>query len=332
MTVPQHRSIRKLMISLVAAGVMAFSLPVSPAHSAEIAAECGHEIGAPITLMLQGEIVRGDASTLRDQLNRCLLAYDAEAIRRQADAARGRDARKSRAALDARADAIEDQQLILGKPAIRLYLDSPGGDPDEAMAIGRLARQERLGTVVDVHRQCSDACLLAFVGGVVRKTSWDADIVVRRNAESNPESVAEIDAYATAMGVPKPTLDRLHDGSTHRLTKVEAFDLGLAGTDNTYVDLIKAAFVETWGQDAREVMESTAVFESMARTCAERQSVASPINQRFVACITGAEEHRRQWQRHLKAIQMIDALQHSTGSRGLPDHRFFAEIAGDWSF
>jgi hypothetical protein len=332
MTVPQHRSFRRLMISLVAAGLMTFSLPVSPAHSAEIVAECGHEIGDPITVMLRGEIARGDASTLRDQLNRCLLAYDAEAIRRQADSARGHDARKTRAALDARADAIEDQKLILGKPAIRLYLDSPGGDPAEAMAIGRLARQQRLATVVDVNRQCSDACLLAFVGGVVRKTSWDADIVLRRNWESNPGSFVEIDAYATAMGVPKQTLDRLHDGSPHRLTKVEAFDLGLAGTDKTYVDMIRAAFVETWGQDAREVMEATALFEAMARSCAERQSTGSPINQRFVACITGAAEHRRQWQRYLKAIQMIDALQHSTGSRGLPDHRFFVDIAGDWSF
>lgn len=332
MTAPQHRSIHKLMMSLVTAGLVAFSLPVSPAHSAEIAAECGHEIGDPITLMLQGEIARGDASTLRDQLNRCLLAYDAEAIRRQADSARGRDARKARAALDARADAIEDQKLILGKPAARLYLDSPGGDPAEAMAIGRLARQQRLATAVDVNRQCSDACLLAFVGGVVRKTAWDAEIVVRRDAETSPESFAEIDAYATEMGVPKQTLDRLHDGSPHRLTKVEAFDLGLAGADKAYADLIKAAFIETWGQDAREVLEATAAFETLARSCAERQSVASPINQHFVACITGAEEHRRQWQRYLKAIQMIDALQHSTGSRGLPDHRFFADIAGDWSF
>lgn len=332
MTAPQPRFTRKLVTSFVAASLVAFAFPVSPAHSAEIAAACGHEIGDPITITLQGEIAKGDASTLRNQLNRCSLAYDAEAIRRQADAARGRDARKTRAALDARADAIEDQKLILGKPAIRLYLDSPGGDPAEAMAIGRLARQERLATVVDVNRQCLDACVLAFVGGVVRKTSWDAGIAVRRDTKTNPESFADIDAYTTAMGVPKSTRDRLHDGSTHRLTKVEALDLGLAGTDKTYVELIKAAFVETWGQDAREVMEATAAFESMARSCAEGQSVASPINQRFAACITGAEEHRRQWQRYLKAIQMIDALQHSTGSRGLPDHRFFADIAGDWSF
>lgn len=332
MIAPQVRTIRSVLRSFVGAGLLAFAPPISGAHSADIAAECGHEIGDPITIELRGEIAKGDASTLRSQLNRCLSAYDADAIRSRAGAVTGEAARKTSAALDARADAIEDQKLIFGKPAIRLYLDSPGGDLAEAMAIGRIARQERLGTVVDVNRQCSDACLLAFAGGVVRKTSWDADIVNHRDMLSDPESFAEIKDYATVMGMPKQTVDRLYDGSTHRLTKAAAFDLGLSGADKTYVDLIKAAFVATWGPDAREVMESSAVFETMARSCAELQSVPSPINQRFAACITGAGEHRQQWQRYLKAIQMIDALQRSTGSRGLPDHRFFVDIAGDWSF
>lgn len=331
MTSPMKQAGQSALRGLVAAGILALAAFVGAANSAEIAADCGQDIGDPITLGLKGEIAQGDASTLRDVLNRCTSRYDADAVRRQADAVAGPDARKRRAALDARADALDAQKPGAGKRPARFYLDSAGGDPVEAMAVGRLARQEQLTTIVDVGGTYSGACLLAFTGGVVRKTAWDADMRIDHAVTSDRASFREIERHLAAMGVPRHGIDQLNDGAPHRLTKAAAYDLGISGADGSYVEQIKAAFVAAWGQDAREIMEASAAFGTSARSCAEDQSAASPINPRFVACVTQAGEPRQRWQRYLDAIRMMDALQ-ASGSRGLPDHRFFVDITGDWSF
>jgi len=111
----------------------------------------------------------------------------------------------------------------------------------------------------------------------------------------------------------------------------EVLDLGLSGADKNHADRVKAAFTEAWRRDANEIMEAAAVVQISAPSCAEQQASRDPISPRFAACLTGRGEPKLRWQRYLNAIQMIDALQHGTGSRGLPDHRFFADIAGDWS-
>jgi hypothetical protein len=316
---------------LVAAGILTLAAWVGAANAAEIDADCGQEMGDPITLGLKGKIAGGDASTLRNALHRCTSRYDADAVRAQADAVSGPDARKRRAALDARADALEAQKPGAGKRPARFYLDSAGGDPAEAMAIGRLARQEQLTTIVDVGGTCSDACLLAFTGGVVRKTAWGADIQITHAVTSGQASLPEMERHLLAMGTPKRGIDTLHDGAPHRLTKAAAYELGISGADQSHVDRVKAAFVAAWGKDAGEIMEASAAFEASARSCAADQSDPSPINARFVACVTRAGEPLQRWQRYLDAIRMIDALQ-AAAPGGLPDHRFFVEITGDWSF
>lgn len=50
-----------------------------------------------------------------------------------------------------------------------ILLDSPGGVLGEALDMGRLLRDRRLGTRVATGAECASACVFVFAGGVVRE-------------------------------------------------------------------------------------------------------------------------------------------------------------------
>jgi hypothetical protein len=333
MTLAQRRPLADRCARFLAAAGTVFILACGGANAAEIDVNCGIRLGDPISIRLNGEILTGDAERLRGELNRCLANYDLDGLRRQADALTGGRDRNARAALNAKADAVESLHLIFGAPAVRLYLDSSGGDLAEAMRIGRLAREQRLTTVVDVdHRKCVDACLLAFAGGVVRRMSWSADVRINLTDHGGSAMSDEITGYLTSMGIPDDAARRLSKGPPLRLGKVSAFDLGISGADPAYVRQVESAYVDAWGNDSTEIMEAAAAYQGVAKACARRQDAVDPIDHGFVACVMEPGDRLQTWQRYLHAIAMIDALQASGGRHGLPDHRLFAEIAGDWGF
>ncbi len=51
------------------------------------------------------------------------------------------------------------------KPAVVIYLDSPGGNLHEGMRLGKFFHQARIETVVESKTRCTSACALAFLGG-----------------------------------------------------------------------------------------------------------------------------------------------------------------------
>lgn len=61
---------------------------------------------------------------------------------------------------------IYDGEQKFSGPKLIVDFDSPGGDLNEAMAIGRWIRQTKALTAVQSDASCASACVYAFAGGV----------------------------------------------------------------------------------------------------------------------------------------------------------------------
>lgn len=100
-------------------------------------------------------------------------------------------------------------------PPLLLQLDSPGGDPEEAMRLGRWLRRQGGAAEVRGGEQCASACVLVLAGAV-RRTTAGAVVVHRLSLESAPPARArqawlELDAsirrYLREMNVPAALAD-----------------------------------------------------------------------------------------------------------------------------
>jgi len=94
-----------------------------------------------------------------------------------------------------------------------IYLNSPGGDANAGMALGRLFRANNMGThlgtprrnardpVVTKTSQCVDACAYAYVGGVYRWGPAGSDRFGAKSLAGDAQAIAPIKAYMREMGV-----------------------------------------------------------------------------------------------------------------------------------
>jgi hypothetical protein len=96
-------------------------------------------------------------------------------------------------------------------------LDSPGGSVQDALAMGRLIRERRLGTAVEPGALCASSCPLVLAGGVERRAAADAAVGVHQITTvktagfalpgAEPEMVraqrvsAEVQRHLVEMGV-----------------------------------------------------------------------------------------------------------------------------------
>jgi hypothetical protein len=113
-------------------------------------------------------------------------------------------------------DVAEVRARVRGvAPSLSLELDSPGGDPEEGMRLGRWLRRHRGAAEVKSGEQCASACVLVLAGAV-RRTAPGAVIVHRLALESAAPGRArqawlDLDAsirrYLGRMNVPVALAD-----------------------------------------------------------------------------------------------------------------------------
>jgi len=94
-----------------------------------------------------------------------------------------------------------------------IYLNSPGGDAQAGMALGRLFRANNMGTHLGTPRRtardpvmpktslCVDACAYAYVGGVYRWGPAGSDRFGAKSLAGDASAIAPIKAYMREMGV-----------------------------------------------------------------------------------------------------------------------------------
>jgi hypothetical protein len=148
-------------------------------------------------------------------------------------------------------------------PSLSLELDSPGGDPEEGMRLGRWLRRHRGAAEVKSGEQCASACVLVLAGAV-RRTSPGAVIVHRLALESTSPGQAgrawlDLDAsirrYLARMNVPVALADMALEEppeSGRALTWAEKRRFLLEGWDPAFEEERISALARLYGVSSGE--------------------------------------------------------------------------------
>ena len=125
--------------------------------------------------------------------------------------------------------------------ALRVDVDSPGGEVFEAMEIGRRLRNERASISVGEGAACISACVFLLMGAVARDVSDGARVGIHRPSlggsdGSRPRERATVDAmaegialYADQMDVPRRIVDRMMAIPSDRVELLRSSDLAAYG-------------------------------------------------------------------------------------------------------
>ncbi len=150
--------------------------------------------------------------------------------------------------------AVRKEYMI----SFRVYFDSPGGDVDAAMQVGRMLRRWKAGASVGKNPgqegQCASACVLALLGGVTRQCDGAVglhrpySLEVARSAADAARSYrstrAKIERYLQEMNIPPRLLDVMNSigpDSVRWLScdddRKELDELWITGVDPVWDDL-----------------------------------------------------------------------------------------------
>lgn len=154
-------------------------------------------------------------------------------------------------------DALETSyERLFGNPARvgKVFIDSPGGSLLEAMAIGRTIRSRMISAQVSFDSVCYSACAIVFMGAVDRFPAGPVGVHAFYSKEfigaadfqefsDKYNQVAKLlEEYVREMRVSLSFLDisnRTPYELLHILDVHELFDLGLAGIDPVYFQLLR---------------------------------------------------------------------------------------------
>jgi len=138
-------------------------------------------------------------------------------------------------ALQRRDDALPAMRRPI---ALRLDVDTHGGELFSALEIGRILRRESAAIYIGPRAQCSSACVFVLMGAPDRRIAPSARIGIHRPSLGANEREAIVDAmipqlvlYADKMGVPRRIIDDMVLISTEYfryLSARELADYGIA--------------------------------------------------------------------------------------------------------
>lgn len=148
-------------------------------------------------------------------------------------------------------------------------LNSPGGDVDAAMAIGRVLRSLKAGAKIGMNQECSSACVLLLASGVTRFVALGRTddekgrigihrLFLMSTSEKDYDSVqrkykqmeSKIRAYLKEMNVPESLYDAMMQIPSERpryLSVSELTEYSLNVSDPVYADLVNSMFAEKYG-------------------------------------------------------------------------------------
>ncbi len=195
-----------------------------------------------IRLIVAGELQKGDASKLSKLL----------------------PVAKSRAGPD-------ERDGLLGPTAV-VGVDSPGGDVDEAMRMGRLLRQHSATLLVRSGGECQSACILLLAGAVTKipmgvPPYGTTKIGIHRIrpagsavlSQSSSDAVkaynlmrAKVEDYLREMGASPLLADMMFKVGSEDMKLLNDSDLSnlnLTGMDPGYAEYVRAREIEAYGRE-----------------------------------------------------------------------------------
>jgi hypothetical protein len=127
--------------------------------------------------------------------------------------------------------------------------DSPGGEIYEAMRLGRVMRENLITTGVNSESNCHSACVIAFLGGVIRlpfgsigiHSFYSKDLIGAPDfalaSERYDEVSAHVEQYLRAVRIPTAFLDEMKKVPHYKMKVLgldEMSQLGVIGIDPVY--------------------------------------------------------------------------------------------------
>jgi hypothetical protein len=109
------------------------------------------------------------------------------------------------------AERLKAEIAKRGRYVKTIVLHSPGGSVADALAMGRLIRQEGFATAVDDRRYCASSCPLVFAGGVERVAGEQAVIGVHQVFAAPGEDMTDEIGMAGAQVVSAECQRYLHE-------------------------------------------------------------------------------------------------------------------------
>ncbi|MBK7211466.1 MAG: ATP-dependent Clp protease proteolytic subunit [Xanthomonadales bacterium] len=169
----------------------------------------------------------------------------------------------------------------------QVYLNSPGGDVNSAIEIGRLLRSKRATAHV---LECASACVLVFAGASNRTrirfkrtgNGYDVmDVIIHRpyfaSAAANPnqeETQSRFSAlrstvrdYLLEMNVSPALWDAMvgiSPSDARALTEQEIIDYGLVDTDPVEEEIVRQETSNRWQIPPQEVLRRESLGEKFA--------------------------------------------------------------------
>lgn len=134
----------------------------------------------------------------------------------------------------------------------KIHFDSPGGDLFEAMKIGRIVRDGLMVTQVTYDSSCYSACVIAFVGGVIRisvgtvgiHSFYSKEMIglaeFSKASRMYDEVSLQVENYLHSMRISLGLLDEMKN-TPHYTMKVLEFEemekLGVIGIDPVFAQI-----------------------------------------------------------------------------------------------
>lgn len=142
-----------------------------------------------------------------------------------------------------------------------IFLNSPGGEMQEALKIGRTLRSRKMVTVVALPNRCASACVIVLAGGVMRfpvgtvevHSFYSPDLLGTREYAKAEEKyklmVQQVSEYLREMRIPAALLDemmRIPHNDSRVLGVSELERLSLMGIDPVYAQVRPAPSRRSW--------------------------------------------------------------------------------------
>jgi hypothetical protein len=160
--------------------------------------------------------------------------------------------------------------------SLQVFLDSPGGDVDAAMKIGRMIRSAEGETQIILNKRCSSSCALIFIAGVKRNNYGELGLH-RPYFSSAPLSAAQIEKqmpimrstvkeYVEEMGITAGFFDRMFNTPPSEIDIIGPRDWEkiVPEIDPTYEEIETSRNARAHGLTTSEYRKR----DSLAKSCA----------------------------------------------------------------
>lgn len=154
--------------------------------------------------------------------------------------------------------------------------NSPGGDLDEAVAIGKLVREKGIATIVMPGASCISACAVAFLGGVSRTVNGvygihrpytiDPSAGPRDSLDQYNSMIRMLNSYMLEMRISPDLAEQMVKTSPENvrfLTPSEMSSLGVTGKDPVWEDILITKNARKYGISRQEYISRRAATANL---------------------------------------------------------------------